>query len=168
MWWYHSETFHDLPLSIFTKPDWKTFTVWSQHSLPSFFQPHSAPSTFPVIKNAKHSRVHLLLLHTYDQQWSLKKVRSQQMPSQLLSFLHQISIQGCLTLAFGRFCFSAGFVTSCFIRPWVIIQPGFLSHTLYLPTYLYLRLIQLCPSPFLTNDLRTRTVSKSSHSGYRL
>lgn len=44
----------------------------------------------------------------------------------------------------------------------------FLSHTLYLPTYLYLRLIQLCPSPFLTNDLRIRTVSKSSHSGYRL
>ena len=122
----------------------------------------------PCYQNAKHSRVHLLLLHTYDQQWSLKKVRSQQMPSQLLSFLHQISIQGCLTLAFGRFCFSAGFVTSCFIRPWVIIQPGFLSHTLYLPTYLYLRLIQLCPSPFLTNDLRTRTVSKSSHSGYRL
>lgn len=46
MRWYHSETFHDLPLSILTKPDWRTFTVSSQHSLPSFFQPHSAPSTF--------------------------------------------------------------------------------------------------------------------------
>ena len=82
--------------------------------------------------------------------------------------LHQISICGCLTLAFGRLCFSAGFVTSCLIRLWVISQPGFLSHTLSLPTYLYLMLIQLCPSPFLTNDLRTRTVSKSSHSGYKL
>lgn len=103
--------------------------------------------------------------------WSTVTSQESEVPTNtfpVVVLLHQVSICGCLTLAFGRFCFSAGFVTSCLIRPWAISQPGFLSHTLYLPTYLYLWLIQLCPSPFLTNDLRTRTVSKSSHSGDRL
>lgn len=148
----YSKTFHDFPPSISTKLGWRTFTIWSVYLSyqppPSFFDPLLLPS-HPIFKNAQLSTIHLLLLKMYSTKMIYEKSWKGDHPSDTFPVSYSVfhipdpAYRSCLIIAFGRLCFSGGYII-CFNRSWVSIQSVFfLSHTLYLPIPLYLNHIQV-------------------------